>query len=262
MYLAFALSMFQTRFAYRAQVWAGVLADLVWIMAVIGIWHSIFGSGGRIAGISLADMVTYSLLAGVVLNAWQWRQLVRTFDEHMKSGDIAVFLLKPLNYPLMMLANESGRFAFAFLMNILPVCAVVVLVYGVLPPASLWHGLLFIAFFFLSFAILFLLAAMIGLCTFYVHRGESLEYLLQGILMLLGGSLVPLWFFPEALQPVVRLLPFAWVGFHPAAVYLGKVDVAEALWLLGAGLVWAALLFALTAAIWSLVRRRLVVHGG
>jgi ABC-2 type transport system permease protein len=145
---------------------------------------------------------------------------------------------------------------------VLPVGVLVALVYGILPPASFWHGALFVAFFFLSFAIMFLLATVVGLCTFYVHRGESLEYLLQGILMLLSGSLVPLWFFPEALQPVVRMLPFAWVGFHPAAVYLGKVGVAEALWLLGVGLGWAALLLALAATIWWLVRHRLVVQGG
>lgn len=247
---------------YRSQVWAELLTHAVWIISVIGIWQSIFDGTDQIAGVSFPEMVTYSLLAGVTLNAWQWRQLVQVFDDHMKSGDIAVFLLKPLNYPLMMFANECGRLAFALLVGALPVCMLAVLVYEVLPPASYWHGLLFLAFFVLSFAILFALATMVGLCTFYVHRGESLAFLLQGVLMLLGGAFLPLWFFPEALQPIVRMLPFAWIGFHPTSVYLGKVDIVDALYLFGIGLSWLAFLCVLARKIWSLISRRFVVQGG
>lgn len=262
MYLAFASSMFQTLFAYRSQVWGELLARMVWIMAVIGIWQSIFADKGQIAGVNLAEMITYSMLAGVVLNAWRWRQFSRTFDEHMKSGDIAIFLLKPLNYPLMMLANECGRLAYILVTNVLPVGLFVIVFYGLLPPPSPWHGLLFMAFFLLSFLIMFLLATVIGLFAFYLHRGESLEFLMQGLVMLFSGSLVPLWFFPDAVQPFVHMLPFAWVGFHPAAVYLGKVGIGEALWLLGLGIGWVVVLTSLAGAVWRMINRRLVVNGG
>ena len=63
MYLAFAASAFQTRLAYRGQVWAAVFGDLVVVFAKVAIWTSIFaGIGGVANGVTLAEMITYSIL--------------------------------------------------------------------------------------------------------------------------------------------------------------------------------------------------------
>jgi ABC-2 type transport system permease protein len=90
----------------------------------------------------------------------------------------------------------------------------------------------------------------------------SLEWLLQGLLTLFSGSFVPLWFFPEAALPAVRHLPFAWIGFYPVAVYLGKLSPEGALGYLGLGLGWALLLSLLVAWLWHRATLRISVQGG
>ena len=86
--------------------------------------------------------------------------------------------------------------------------------------------------------------------------------MLQGVLAIFSGSFLPFWFFPEPLASVARHLPFAWIGFYPSAVYLGKMPI-EACWLyLGLGSVWALALAVGVHLLWRHAALRITVQGG
>lgn len=262
MYLAFAQSAFQSQLAYRGQVWANLFSRLVQVFAWIAIWMAVYEHTASVEGVTLPDMVTYAVIGGGVLTAWEWRSLLSAVANSVSSGDVAVYLLKPLRYPLYLFAAECGNLVFKLAVAVAPVVIIAALTYGMLPPASLFHGLMFAAFWALSFGILFLLSALCGLLAFWLLTGFSLEWILQGILTLLSGTAIPLWFFPEPVAAVVRFLPFAWVGYHPIAVYLGKTSVPETWLLLGIGLSWAALLAGAVAVLWRQAALRITVQGG
>jgi ABC-2 type transport system permease protein len=263
MYAAFAASAFQTRLAYRGQVWAAVFGQLVEVFAKVAIWMSIYaGIGGATGGVTLPEMITYAILGGAVISAWPWTVLVRRISDQIKTGDVAVFLLKPLRYPAMQLANEIGVVAFQVLAVIVPVVAITGLTYGLVPPASFFHGLAYPAFLLLGFGILFLLALIAGLLAFWLLTAFSMEWLLQALLSLLSGVLVPLWFFPPAVAAMIVHLPFAYVAFHPMAVYLGKLDPAATGATFAIGVGWALALAAFAAWLWHRAARRIVVQGG
>lgn len=262
MYRAVAASAFQTQLAYRSQIWAHIFGQFLQAFFRIAIWSSVYGSLARVDGVSLPEMITYSVLAGTVLSAWEWQRLIQNMDVAISNGDIAVFLLKPLSYPLYLLAQECGNLGFRLLAVVAPVVLAVSASYGLLPPASLFHGGMFLLFWLLSFVITFLLSLLFGLCVFWLLTGLSLEWLLQGLLALLSGSFMPLWFFPAALLPVLRYLPFAWVGFYPVAVYLGKLAPAQVLSHLALGVGWAVLLGASVLWVWRKATRRITVQGG
>jgi ABC-2 type transport system permease protein len=262
MYTAFAQSAFQSQLAYRGQVWASLFGSLVHVFAWIAIWISVYGDARTVDDVTLPQMVTYALIGGTVLSAWQWRRLLNLVGNSVTSGDVAVYLLKPLHYPLYLFATECGNLAYRLVVVGAPVVLVVALVYGMAPPASLFHGLMFIPFWALSFVIMFLLAALCGLIAFWLLTAFSLEWLLQGLLSLLSGTAIPLWLFPGPVAAVVTLLPFAWIGYHPIAVYLGKTSVTQTWVYLGAGLAWAVLLTAAVALLWRKAALRIVVQGG
>ena len=262
MYRAVAASAFQTQLAYRSQIWAHIFGLFLQAFFRIAIWTSVYGNLARVDGVSLPEMITYSVLAGTVLSAWEWQRLIQNMDVAITNGDIAVFLLKPISYPLYLLAQECGNLCFRLLAVVAPIVLAVGCSYGLLPPASLFHGGMFLLFWLLSFVILFLLSLLFGLCVFWLLTGLSLEWLLQGLLALLSGSFMPLWFFPGALLPVLRYLPFAWVGFYPVAVYLGKLTPAQVLSHLALGIGWAALLALSVLLVWRKATRRISVQGG
>lgn len=262
-YAAFTATAFQSRLAYRNQVWSGMFGDLVFIFARIAIWISVYGSmgSGTVDGISLPQMITYALIAGPVLY-WDYQRLLYEVGETIKSGDVAVYLLKPLHYPAYLLVNHMGNFLFEFITMTLPVIVIVGLTFGLLPPASLSHALAFLAFWALSYALLFVLVTLLGLAAFWLMTTQSLDWFFNSIMTLLSGGLVPLWFFPGWLAAIAGHLPFAWISYYPAAVYLGQLGPLQCLIYFGIGLVWLGGLTWALAALWAKARHRLIVQGG
>lgn len=262
MYLAFVRSAIQTRLAYRGQVWTGLIYRLIQIFAKIAIWTSIYAGAPAVNGVSLPQMVTYAIVSGTILDAWLYPDLIRNIDRALKSGDIAIYLLKPLRYPAYLFSIEFGNFAYEVVVVMVPTIAIVGLFNAILPPASLADGLLFLAYWALSFLIVFLIATLIGLTAFWLMTAFSLEWLLQGILTIFSGSFIPFWFFPEPLGAVARHLPFAWIGYYPTAVYLGQIPFGDAVLYLFYGALWAAALMVGVALLWGRASLRLTVQGG
>jgi ABC-2 type transport system permease protein len=260
-YPAFTATAFQARLAYRNQVWASVFGELVSTFAYIAVWTAAFAGAGSVAGVSLHEMVTYVLIAGPLLH-WRTDRLINELGESVRSGDVTVFLLKPFQYPGFLAANHFGQYAFDQVVITLPVALVVAMSVGLLPPASHFHGLMFVPFAILSWLMLFTLACLAGLLAFWLMTVFALEWFLRGIMALASGAIVPLWFMPAPLATVFGYLPFAWVSYYPSAVYLGKLDAIQSWLHLGLGLVWLLALGGFLAWLWSRARHRLVVQGG
>ena len=262
MYLAFALSAFQAQLAYRFQVWSYLFFALMIVVAKVAIWTSVYGSARVVNGVTLGQMITYAILSTSIMGAWEYAPLIRGIDRALKSGEIAIYLLRPVSYPLYLLASQLGDLAYGVVVAMIPATVIAILIYGMLPPASPALGLLFVAYWALSFLIIFLFATLLGLAAFWLMTAFSLEWLLQAILWIFGGMWVPFWFFPEPLGSIARHLPFAWIGYYPTAVYLGKLSLADCWLYLGAGIGWAAALAIGVALLWRRARLRLVVQGG
>ena len=78
----------------------------------------------------------------------------------------------------------------------------------------------------------------------------------------LSGAVVPLSFFPEALQPFVYALPFASMQNAPFEIYIGRIDPSQALGVLALQAAWLAALTALGRKLMKRSLRRVVIQGG
>jgi ABC-2 type transport system permease protein len=263
-YLAFARSAFLSSLAYRNEVWANLFGKVVQVFARVAVWLAIYaGLGTDMAdGVSLQQMVTYALLGGIVMGASRHEGVLNEIGRSLKSGDVAVWLLKPLSYPLYLFANESGSFLYRLISQVIPTIAFTALFYGMLPPDSLFHGVLFLVYWINAFILLFLMSAFAGLIAFWLMTSFSLDWMLGALMHLFAGLLVPLWFYPEPLASIAKHLPFAFVGYYPSAVYLGRLSVTDTWLYLGLGLGWSALLFAGVVWLWRCAATRITVQGG
>ena len=262
MYLAFVASAFQTQLAYRGQVWALALGYFINISAKVAIWTAVFAGHGSVDGVSLAQMVTYAIIAGSIDVGWHWERFIQTIGAQIKSGDVAVYLLKPLHYPAMLFSSECGNLGFGIVALVVPMTIVTGLLYGFAPPPTVLHGMLFVAMWAVGFVILFLLAGIAALLSFWLLTTFALEWILTALLAVLSGRIVPLWFYPDQGAAVLKYLPFAWVAFHPTAVYVGQVGIDEAVRLLVLGIAWVVVLAGGIVLLWSRASRRLIVQGG
>lgn len=261
-YYAFAKSAVLTQLAYRNEVWANMFGKVVQVFARVAIWLAIYGGATSIDGVSLQEMITYALLGGLVTGAIRYETIISMIGRSLQTGDVAVWLLKPVSFPLYIITAELGRAAYRFVVLVLPTVAVVALVYGMLPPASLFHGAMFLAYLLLAYAIIALASTLFGLVSFWLLTSFSLEWLMQAILNLLSGQFIPFWFFPQTFGAIAAHLPFAWIVYYPAAVWLGRMEVVETLAYFGIGLGWAALLGLGVAWLWAKASTRVIVQGG
>ncbi len=262
-YSAFTAMAFQARLAYRNQVWASIFGGLVFVLARIAIWISVFGAAGAasIDGITLPQMITYALIAGP-LAYWDYQRVIYEIGDAVRTGDVAIYLLKPLHYPAFLLSSTIGNIGFGLVTSVIPIILFVAAVFGIVPPADPFYALAFLAFWLLSMTLLFVMVALLGLLAFWIMTSQSLEWFFSSIMTLLAGGIVPLWFFPPWLAAIAGHLPFAWVAFYPAAVYLGQLTPLETLAYFGLGLVWLAVITLALVQTWSRARHRIIVQGG
>jgi ABC-2 type transport system permease protein len=79
---------------------------------------------------------------------------------------------------------------------------------------------------------------------------------------LLGGEIVPLVFFPAAVQGFIFLLPFAAMYSTPLLIYVGTIGPDEYAQALGVQLVWIAIFAVIAVFMWRAGAKRVVVQGG
>ena len=172
-------------------------------------------------------MLTY-VTTGWALRSFYFNEVDREIASQVREGRLAMTLIKPVDIQAMTLSQALGESAFRLVLFTLPIGALLVLVYPVLPPASpAAFGL-----FLLSGLLSALLVGAINFCVGLVAiRTTSILGVLRAkylVLELLSGLLVPVAFFPEPVRKVLVWLPFLHMNDTPGRIWLGLATGADA----------------------------------
>ncbi len=259
-FLAFLGTSFRKNLAYRSEVWLSILFGLLAIVIQAAIWRALLGDGAA-EGITVDDMVTYVIIT-TVISAVSLHRLVSDVDERLRGGDIAVDLVKPMHYPTLQLADQLGRSAFQLAFVVVPMVVIAALTFGIEAPASATAGAAFVASLAIALLVSFTQGLLLALLAFWFLTTFHFIWANGALLTLFGGANLPLWFFPDALETVARLLPYQFVAFVPAAIWLGEIAGSELAWTLALGVMWVAIQGAAGQALWSAAVHRLTVQGG
>ncbi|NMO97960.1 ABC transporter permease [Paenibacillus lemnae] len=259
-YIMFGVKSFTKQMSYRSEVWLRLLGNFAVIFIQAEIWKAVIGSG-QVDGVSAQQMITYSIINTLML-ALLLHRMSSQVDGSLKSGAIASELTKPLSYPLFLLSSGLGSSGYQLVFTVIPSLLIAWFAFGLIPPASGLHFAGFLAAIGLALSISFLLGYLISLIAFWVMNHFALDWMLGGFITIFSGTFLPLWFFPEAWQSAAGWLPFQFLGYVPAAVYLGTLSVTETMVLLVKGVAWSAILLVIVHKLWKKAVRRLVIQGG
>ena len=91
---------------------------------------------------------------------------------------------------------------------------------------------------------------------------RGMQAMLNMLLMIFAGNILPLTLFPDSWQPVIRLLPYAQLLDAPIRLYTGQVPPEAAPGVLLLQAVWILLLTGLGILFWRTNQRRIVIQGG
>jgi ABC-2 type transport system permease protein len=86
--------------------------------------------------------------------------------------------------------------------------------------------------------------------------------MLNLLMMILSGNVLPLTLYPDAWQKVITALPYAQLLDAPIRLYTGTRPVTEAPGVLLLQAAWTVVLTGAGIALWKSNQRRLVIQGG
>ena len=114
----------------------------------------------------------------------------------------------------------------------------------------------------LGVLLMFELTYTFGLLAFRIQRCWFLSWYVSALTTFFGGTAVPLWFYPKALQTVSYVLPFRYVAFEPVNLLLGRTPAGEAWVPILCALAWLLVLGLLDRVMWRSAVQGLTVNGG
>ena len=109
---------------------------------------------------------------------------------------------------------------------------------------------------------MFELVYVVGLLAFWTQATWFLPWYVRAGVAFFGGTIIPLWFYPEGLIRLSRFLPFRYISFEAISYYLGKTALDSAPVSLGIALLWWLLLFMAGHCLWNLAKRKMTINGG
>lgn len=247
------------RLTYAGDLALQSVSMLMFMWIFMQLWRVTYNASGQttIAGLSLSDTLWY-LMAGEVIMLSKPR-VFRGISDAVKDGSIAYLLNKPYDFLLYQLSTGLGDLLVRMLFNILAGGVIVWLMVG--PPPSLWAlpGLL-LAYLF-AWLIDFSFSALIGLAAFVTEEVAPFDWIYSKLLLVAGGVLIPLDFFPEWLQRICLSLPFAYTVYGPARFFIEPTAQRFSGLLLGQ-LFWLALAGGLLVLVYRKGLTWLNINGG
>jgi len=246
-------------FAYPLDLFSRGLSIAIFMWVFLHLWRATFASAGadRIGGLTLSDTIWYLLLAETLILSKS--RLARSVAEAVKDGGIAYLLNKPFHFINYQLSIGLGDSLLRVAANLLAGGSVVWLTVGP-PPISASLPLVGLAM-ILAWLIDFCLNALIGLLAFVTEDVSAFEWIYNKLILILGGVLIPLDFFPEWLRTISLSLPFAYTTYAPARLFVHPVP-GEFVRLLAGQAFWLAVLAAALVVGYSRGVRRLEINGG
>jgi ABC-2 type transport system permease protein len=196
-----------------------VLARATFIAVILYVffrlWAAVYSGAGtqRLAGLTLSEMLWYLMMTEAI-----WMSSVRVcmeVDEDVRTGRLAVQLMKPLSYPGALLAKVLGERVVRFGLNV-AVGALAALVFAGPIRVTVSGLAMFAAVLPLAFALDALGYLMVGLLAFWFDSTAGAALIYSRVFMLAGGMMLPLELYPERLRSALHWLPFASMVYGPA----------------------------------------------
>ncbi len=205
--------------AYLGEVGGRAFFLGVILFIFIHLWRITYveTSASTLGGFTLVQMLWYLMLTeSITLSAPRVSFLV---DEDVRTGALAVQLIRPISYPLYRLAVSSGERFVRFTMNVCVGSIIVLLLVGPMP-FSVSAALLMLLALPLAFTLDFLGCFLIGTFAFWLEDTSGLFLIYSRTTMILGGMLIPVELFPDVMKPLVNALPFKSMVYGPAKMFV------------------------------------------
>ncbi len=262
------LSVFRLRFAvhlqYRAAAAAGFFTQLFFGFIIVMVYRAFYASSTAVPPMSLAQVVTYTWLAQATFRM----QPIYADTEVaalIRSGNVAYELSRPLS---MYFLWYSRLLALRVVPTVLSGAPLLALTFW-LPGGFSWHlppsagaGAAWVLSMLLALLLGCAISNLMTISGLWTIAGDGMQRILPAISMILSGMNVPLAYFPDWSQNLLRALPFSGLVDTPFRLYLGAVPSGEVAPRILLQAAWTIVLGLAGIVLASRAMRKVVLQGG
>ncbi|MGN0168836.1 MAG: ABC transporter permease [Acetatifactor sp.] len=264
-YLSFFRLRLVTGLQYRTAALAGMATQFFWGFMEIMVFHAFYEADPTAYPMTMEATSSYVWLQQGLLaffGAWMFEGEI--FDI-IKDGNLAYELCRPIHiYDLWFTRSVAMRLSRAIL-RCIPILAVAVFLpkgYGLGSPASIQAFVLFVVSLVLGLLVMVALNMMVYVASLFTVSGDGLRILFCSVVDFLSGQILPLPFFPEKVQRVLELNPFASTGNVPFRIYSGNLSGQEMMRAIAMQVFWLIVLITAGKLIAARGEKRAIVQGG
>lgn len=246
---------------YRGAVLGGVICQIFFGLILVAIYRAMYA--GKPQAIPLSHITGY-----VWLQQAFFRMLLASDPElldKIRTGAIAYDLCRPLNlygfyYVRIMAQKMTGSLLRAALMLVF--AFLLPEGWGLPLPASPAGLAWSLAGLFLGLLCVSALENITMGFTMLTLDSRGVQAMLNLLMMILAGNILPLTLYPDSWQRVIRLLPYAQLLDAPIRLYTGDTPPSAAPGILVLQGLWIMLLAGLGVLFWRKNLKRLEIQGG
>ncbi len=263
------ISFFRLRFSmglqYRTAAMAGIVTQFFWGAMEILIFRAFYEAEPEAFPMTLEATSSYIWLqqAFLVLFA-AWLVEHEIFDNIM-NGNVAYEMCRPISiYNMWFSRSVANRLSRAMLrcVPILLVASFLPSPYGMSAPAG-WKNF---GFFLLAMVLGFLVTVsffiiIYGLA-FFTISPSGLRILITSVVEFFAGAIIPIPFFPEKMQAVLEVLPFASMQNVPLRIYSGSMSEEQMIRAILLQVMWFVILTIVGKLLCGLAEKKVIVQGG
>lgn len=251
---------FKNDFVYRISTVAGIIVGIIQIFIYYYIWNNVYDNVNQLNGYSLLMINFYVIASNLIFKLMELGITLKIADE-IRLGEIAVKIIKPINYITSLFCEGLGTIAGKIMTMVLPTLIVCVIGIKFFIQGNIGVILFSILSLFFAIIISVYIDILFGLMTFKTENGWGIRVLRQALIRLLSGAIIPLSFFPGALQKVCDFLPFKSLIDTPINIYLFGFTKDNFICFVQQ-ILWVVVLMVIVHFVYGKMRKTLEVNGG
>jgi ABC-2 type transport system permease protein len=257
------------RMVYRADFFINTILRFLPMLTTILLWSAVFAGvddspeGKELRGFTYHQMIAYLLLVHISRMFSSMPGLANSIAHDIRDGSLKKYLLQPLDLIGYLLSYRLAHKAAYITMSSLPYAGLFLAClhfFDGYPDGVTLAA--YVASLFLGFLIGFFFEATLGMVGFWFLEVSSLLWVVNTLNFFVSGQMFPLDLLGEPWATILKTLPFQFMAYFPAAVFLGKVEGMALVQGLLLALFWAVAFFVMARVLYRIGLRRYSAFGG
>jgi ABC-2 type transport system permease protein len=256
------------RMVYRADFLLSTFLRFLPMLTTILLWQAIYtGAGkqeeGQLAGWRFREMIAYLLLVHISRMFSSMPGLAYGIARDVREGSIKKYLLQPIDMVAYLVSYRIAHKVAYIVTSALPYGLLFFLCRdffdGLPDPVTM---LAYLASLLLAFLVGFFFEASFGMVSFWFLEVTSFLYVANTVNFFISGQMFPLDLLSPFWAGLLKALPFQFLAYFPATIFLGKVQGLDIVYGLLGEVGWALVFIVLTRVLFRFGLRRYSAFGG